>query len=64
MMIIARTTDRHGDTLVEFEDGMMVAVMCSIDRVYVRFPKEPKAPLRDRIVMTIPQRSFAVADAA
>lgn len=46
MMVVGRCTDARGDTLVEFSDGLKVAVMCSLGRCVVLLPSPEKEPVR------------------
>lgn len=59
--ISARLQDAQGDELIEWSDGFKVAVMHSMQRAYVVIPQEPKPPVRQRVLMAIPQRNLIAA---
>lgn len=55
MMVVARLRDREGNALVQFDDGLMLAVMHNAQRAVVLLPKGG-APPRYTISAPIPQQ--------
>lgn len=56
MNVLRRCDDVFGDTLVEFDDGMMLAVMGGAQqRAYVILPTTPKQPRPEPIVAIHPE---------